>query len=854
MHNQEAGRMRLKSGKGIALLLSLMLAVPIFWLTSTTTTVSAAATPTFKKSKVEITGIGDTYTLVINNKVKGSKYKYTTSKKSVAKVSSKGVVTSVGAGTTTISCKITYPTKKTKTITCKVTVRVPATQIDITNETTVNGAHIMTVNSTFDFDYALTPLNSTDKAYWYVGKGDSIVVENSADGIVKAVKPGFATLMVKAVKSTSGSNVTSSIKDDSIIIEVRELKAEIKSADITSSNNITVVFDSPVDKSTVVDSNGRLTNNIVVGLGKDAKNVTASDYGTLTASLSTDGLTLTITASKAFAGIYTINFTNGIKTATGITMEEWSKTLNYVDNTPPIIQTVELDDTGFVNKITFSEAIDVTNLKVSNAQVSGGSAAESSTISIINNKLNYVLSTDKKVLSLNLSGISSSDYNKTFTVILSGIKDLNGNVTPSAYYTTVVRTDSTQKPQAVPISIVRTSYNVLTANFSRGIQTHVPGSIQINGGSTYYGVVDPDNNKKVNYTISDADASLIGIINVTISGWSSYNVISTDVSAYTPRSFQVNFTTDSTQPIITTYEFDATTSTLKLVCTEKVQLAADTGIIVASVRTLSDETLYGTNVNYTKVTTTDAENIIQLKLTNMTSVGTYTFNIEPGFITDGFKNKNVQKNVVISNTSGSSTELPGPFQVHQSTTNPNEIYVEFANMIDYASAQNINNYKITGVTITSAQVIKNSKENGATVVLTVPDGAIDFTVDRPVRISGVMGYGGSYTAITGFTTNVTLKENKRPSYAGISYTYGTIQLRFTEEIKGSMTVKVTVLNTGEEIPCTVNVSGNNVVITPSYTPANGTQLRIQILSNSITDTSDNAVMQMSSVLSVGVHN
>jgi hypothetical protein len=119
-------------------------------------------------------------------------------------------------------------------------------------------------------------------------------------------------------------------------------------------------------------------------------------------------------------------------------------------------------------------------------------------------------------------------------------------------------------------------------------------------------------------------------------------------------------------------------------------------------------------------------------------------------------------------------------------------------MIDYASANNVNNYKITGVTISSAYVSKNSKENGATVVLTVPDGAIDYTVDRLVIISGVMGYGGSYSAISSFTTNVTLKENKRPQYSGISYTNGTIQLRFSEEIKGSMTVKLTVLNTGEE--------------------------------------------------------
>ncbi len=843
--------MRLKSRKGIALLLSLMLAVPLFWLTSPTT-VSAAATPTFKKSKVEITGIGDTYTLVINNKVKGSKYKYTTSKKSVAKVSSKGVVTSVGAGTTTISCKITYPSKKTKTITCKVTVRIPATQIDITNETTVNGAHVMMVNSTYDFEYALTPLNSTDKAYWYVGKGDSIVVENSADGIVKAVKPGFATLMVKAVKSASSTSAASSIRDDSIIIEVKSPSAAIKSADITSSTDITVVFDSPVDKSTVIDSNGKLTSNIVVGLGKDSKNVTASDYGTLTPTLSADGLTLTITASKAFDGIYTISFTNGIKTTTGVAMEEWYKTLNYVDNTAPIIRTVELDDTGYVNKITFSEAIDITNFKVSNAQISSGSAADPSTLSIISNKLNYVLSTDKKVLTLNLSGISSADYNKSFTVVLSGIKDLNGNVTPSAYYTTVVRTETSPKAQAVPISIVRTAYNVLTATFSRGIQPQMPGTISVNGGSSYTGVVDSDNNKKVNYIISDSDASLLGVINVTIVGWSSYNVLSTDNSAYTPKTFAVNFTSDSTQPSLTTYEFDASTNILKLVFTENVQLAANTGIFVTSLRTLSDETLLGTNINYTKLTTSDPENIVQLKLANMTTPGTYTFNLEAGFVTDGFKNKNLQRTLVISNTNGSSTELPGPFLVHQNTTNRNEIYVEFANMIDYVSAQNVNNYKITGVNISTAQVIKNSKENGATVLLTVPDGAIDYTVERPVRVSGILGYGGSYTAITDYTTSVTLTENKRPQFAGISYVSGTVQLKFTEEIKGSMTVKLTILNTGVEVPCSITVSGINVILTPSYTPPSGTTLRLQIISNSITDANDNPVITMSSVLSVGV--
>ncbi len=845
--------MRLKSGKKIALLLSLMLAVPIFWLTSTSV-VSAAATPKFKKSKVEITDVGDTYTLVINNKVKGSTYKYTTSKKSVAKVSSKGVVTSVGAGSATISCKITYPSKKTKTITCKVTVILPAEQITITNETEVNGAHIMMVDSTFDFEYALTPVKSTDKTYWYVDKGDCIQVLNSADGIVKALKPGKATLRVKAVKTSSKSLAMKSIVDDSIIIEVKGPSYEIKSADIISSSDIKVVFDSPVDKSTVIDTSGKLTSNITVGMGKDSKGVLAGDYGTLTPTLSSDGTVLTITASKAFDGIYTITFTNGIKTTTGVALNEWSTTLNYVDNTAPQYTGSVLDDTGFVNTINFSEAIDVTNLKVSNVMVLQGATANSSTTSIIGNKLNYVLSSNKKSLVLNLSGINAADYGKVFSVALSGIKDLNGNMVSTAYYTATVRTDTTQKPQAVPISATRSSYNVISVYFSRGIQA--PGSLMVNNGTPVPGVVDTENNKKVNYTITDADASLTGNITVSVMNWSSYNVIPTDTSAYTPKTFTVNFTSDTTSPYLTAYDFDVATGTLTLTFTENVTLASTTGIFTASLRTLADDTQPGTNINYTKLTTSDPENIIKLKLTNMTVLGTYTFDLYAGFVTDGFKNKNLQRTLSISTTGGSSTELPGPYTITQSSTNLNEIYVEFANKVDYASAQNVNNYKITGVTVVAANVTKNANDTGATVVLTVPDDAIDLTVERPVTIKGVMGYSGSYTAITNYTTSVTLKENKKPSFSGISYesASGNILLKFTEEITGNMGVKVTLLNSGAEVPSSVTLNGSNVVIDPIGTYAAGTALRIQIISNTITDTNGNACKAMSSTYMITVTN
>ena len=113
---------------------------------------ASAATPTFAKKEVEIIGEGETYQLEINNKVAGSTYKWSTSKPKVAKVSSRGLVTTVGKGNTTIKCKITYSNGKSKTISTKVIVKIPATGIKINNAKEVNGAHILQVGERYNFN------------------------------------------------------------------------------------------------------------------------------------------------------------------------------------------------------------------------------------------------------------------------------------------------------------------------------------------------------------------------------------------------------------------------------------------------------------------------------------------------------------------------------------------------------------------------------------------------------------------------------------------------------------------------------------------------------------------------------
>ncbi|MBH1939276.1 hypothetical protein I5677_00045 [Mobilitalea sibirica] len=850
--------MKMSQGKRMAMILVLILMVSFWWNQSEA--VVSAATPTFVKSTVELKGEGETYQHEIKNKVAGSTYKWSSSNTKVVKVSSKGLITTVGKGTATVKCKIIYPSGKSKTISSKVKVIVPATGIKINNAEEVNGAHILTLGEEYNFNRDIFPSGSSDKTYWSIGGGDAGCIKvNSSNGVVNAVKAGKVILVATAAETSSQEAAENSIVNDAIIIEVIGPSATVKSAEIVGSTELKVVFDSPIDKSTVIGADNKLLNSIEVTMKKNVKGVLAKDPGTLTASLSSDLKTLTITSSNMFDGEYGINFTNKIKTTDGLAIEEYYKQLNFIDTIPPSITEVDLDDTGMIATIRFNEAVDFSDFKVSNAALvptgSFNSSVEPSTLSTLNNKLNYIASEDKKSLTINLSKIAVTDYGKTFSITMTGIKDLSGNMPSSYTLTTYLLTDTAPKPQARPIMILRTSYNTITATFDRAIQQ--PGWARLNNGSTLYGTVDEKDNKKVNYALTDADATLTGIQTVSIGYWNSYNVTPTDTYAQQMHSFSsVNFSVDKTNPVLLTSVFDPETNVLTLTYNKEVTLTANSGIFSSILVTITDEIRSGTNITYTKMESAES-NVIKLLMGNMTLSGNYTFTIEQGFVQDNFRNLSLSRSITISNTGGTTNELPGPYAIIQSTTNLSQIYLEFANMLDVTSAQTVANYSIPGVVILTAQVTKNTKDNGATVLLTVADGSIDVTVERPVSISGVKGYNGSFSEIVEYTTTVELKDNKKPIMIDQPVfdknAMNVIRLNFNEPIQGDMDVKVTQIGTYPiEYTSTVSVSGNSVYITLGSVPGNNTYLRIEILENNITDMSGNQSANIQTQLGVMV--
>ena len=862
-------RMKICSLKRIGFLLVLGILLPLFWNQSST--IAKAATPTFEEEEIEISGAGEVYQLEILNKKENSTYQWSSSDETVAKVSSNGLITTVNKGSTKIKGKITYASKKTKNLYCKVTVTIPATAIKINNATEANGAHVMMVGESFNFNRTLTPNNSSDKTYWSLDASDeganpnAVRIDNSSNGIVTALRRGKIVLVATAAKESSAEAAEDSCVKDAIIIEVVGPSAEVISAEMINSKTIKVVFGTTIRESTVINSYGKLSSNIVVAQLDDSSGKKAEDPGTLAASLSSNLRTLTITASNSYNGYYGITFTKDILTTEGVAIYQDYIELYYSDgasyddtddiytgtddntnsdgteiNTDaPRVASIELDDTGMTTVITFTEKMNFSNFKVTDVKaVSSSIKVQSSTISFLNSESNYNFSSDGKSILIDLSDISSEDYDKAFIVTISGITDTTGNELVNDSIAVGIHTETTPRAQARPISVVCSSYDTITATFNRSIRT--PGYAYINNSGYYYGEVDSDNSKQVNYTISAYDAALTGTQKVSIGHWDSYNVISGDTYANEMHDFNVYFTTESVRPVLISYDFDSDLNILTLTYSENVSLNSDNGNLIYTRASYQ----YDDNIgyfDYSEASTVD--NVIEIMLSNITLYGDYTFTLPEGFVLDDYHNLSYNRTITINNGNGEedANKLAEPYSIYQSDVNHSLIYIEFADKLDVTTALDVNNCYISGATIAEIKLISNTTD-GAIVQLTLEKGTITSTGEHKITISGLKGYNGSPSEMADYSTEIKLIENIDPELKSVTYeaaSMNVIKLTFSEAIKGSMIVTVQERSTGYAIGNTVTVSGDTVTITLNSTPDDGSYLKIYVQDNSITDLNGN---------------
>lgn len=833
--------MKKRIQKWIGILLAVLLIITVFPVNGTTT-YAAAAKPTISMTSKTLIGVGTAFTLSVKNldtsKVKSKVWSSTN--KNVVTVNSKtGYVTSKGKGTATVKCKITYKSGTVLSLSSKVTVKIPASAIKITN-TMPEGMNnfVLMVGDTMDFDSVITPSNASDLITYTIDNTSYATVDKK--GIVTALKPGIVRLTATASMTKAGA--PSSIVKDTVNILIKAKSAGVSSAILTDATTLTVNFDNPVNPSTVIGTYGDLLDSVSINGMNDKDGNPADKLGYLSGVLSADGKTLTITSANAFNGTYALHVSNTVLSMDGTPVTEYYKNLELKDTKPPYFKDYKIDDTGLIVSINFNKAMDFTNMQVSKVSlVKSNETADVATLSLLKTKTNYVKSEDSKSLTIDLTNITPNDQNKSFAVVFSGLKDKAGNYPSNSIITAYVVTDTTPKPQAVLKSLTRTGYYTISASFTRSIKT--PGEIMLSNGKMIDGVVSKDDKTLVNYTLDATSAKLTGSQKVSIGFWDSYNVKDTDHTADTFTDRMVNFTVSTTGPQLRSYKLttEGTDANLSYILTltydKAVVLASDTGKFVSRLNTVNGDIYSQKNLTYTA---TAKDMIVTLKLDKdqFNDNGTYTITIPDGFVKDNFNNDSKKTDAIVNRTGTNGTGLPAPDRIEQSSSDPGVILISFPNKLDKATAENRANYTILGVTILKAELVDNNAA-GATVQLTLNQGAVSVTATYVIKIKGIKGYGDSFTPMDDYETTLLLMENKAPSITKIAYSYPTtINITFDDTLTG--TPDFSAMQNGIDYAGSSFINGDTVTIVLNQVPVRGVNMIINPnINNSITDISGN---------------
>lgn len=191
---------------------------------------------------------------------------WSSSDKSVATVSSNGLVTAKSAGTATITCRAADGSGKYAT--CKVTVE--ESKVYVTSVTLNKTSASLYVGETAQLSASVSPSSATNKSVSW-SSGNTSVATVSSSGLVTAKSAGTATITCKATdgsgkKATCSITVKEAVKPTSITLnktkasitegETLQLTATIDPSD-AADKSVTWISDNT--DVAIVDNNGLVT-------------------------------------------------------------------------------------------------------------------------------------------------------------------------------------------------------------------------------------------------------------------------------------------------------------------------------------------------------------------------------------------------------------------------------------------------------------------------------------------------------------------------------------------------------------------------------------------------------------------
>lgn len=234
---------------------------------ATAFTALSPAAGVFAAAKPSLT-VGKTLTLLlgtdraendinVKNKVKGSKYAWTTSNKAVATVDKNGVVVAKKTGTAKVTLKITLPTKKTQTLTTTVNVKDNIKEVAISNADKLPEA--LAIGEEFDFNRTIVSTFGGNKTAhkgavtrWVVtdaeGKATETATANDS-GVFVATAPG--EYLVKAVSFQSKAKYADFLKGKDTVTATSEavkvvVANTVELASQYNLNSVDLTFKAPL--------------------------------------------------------------------------------------------------------------------------------------------------------------------------------------------------------------------------------------------------------------------------------------------------------------------------------------------------------------------------------------------------------------------------------------------------------------------------------------------------------------------------------------------------------------------------------------------------------------------------------
>lgn len=624
------------------------------------------------------------------------------------------------------------------------------------------------------------------------------VKDNSGEEIKAEAKISFDGKAVEKIdtKTPGVYTVTFTAKDKNgneaeakeVKVTVAEAaKAEVESVTAINGTQIKVTFNKSIDASTVIGASDALQNITVAKVGTTA--VTG-----LTAELSDDKKSLTITSPTVLNGEYNVAVSDSVKTTTGDKVEASTKLIKVEDKVAPTYVgfTKENASTFFFN---FSEPInDQGSVVVKKAD---GTVIPASDATVT-----------KEGSSIKIVFSGNVEAGKDITVAFAGQTDYATNVLESPFTVTV------QKGAKDGVAPEVTSVNVLNAKkfeikFSEEVQGFTKEDLSVAGSSVTK--VTQDKTDKTKYIV-ELGTAVSGLTNVSVADKSYADLTGEEGKAF---SQIVNFAADTVKPTATaaiSVNKDGN-QVLTFTTSEDTTVIAGTTITLPAKAVKNYVTTSG-NITFAKadlkaVTGSSTQYTVELSKVKfggsaLVKDTVYTVDLAADVFADVAGNKNEAKTGAFSFTRGADKDAAKPVltdaDVVLSKTDNDTFTVNFGKAVELDNSTVVNkaNYYVAGATIESVTLSKDDNDNSIATVKLV-SGSNNYNGNRTVKVTGIKAANGN--VMDDFTTVKDFKENVKP----------TVQSAKVDTIeKGSKETTTTT-------PATAVTSDKDATVTGTYT-------------------------------------